>query len=226
MGERKPISKKLRFEVFKRDKFTCQYCGAQAPEVVLEVDHIVPISQGGTNDIMNLVTSCFDCNRGKGKKILSDDSTVKKAKRQADMMQERKEQVEMIAEWQQEMLNVSETELDTLEDLIQIYYPERELSDHGRAKYRRLIKRFSYLTVYNALETALTKYSDLELAGEKVGGICYNISSDFDKKRRLDIWIDKEVYLQLMEFIGNHNAGDAVSVMLEYVMTRDGDNNE
>lgn len=226
MAERKPISKKMRFEVFKRDKFTCQYCGAQAPEVVLEVDHIVPISQGGTNDIMNLVTSCFDCNRGKGKKVLSDDSTVKKAKRQADMMQERKEQVEMIAEWQQEMLHVSETELDTLDDLIQIFYPESGLTDHGRAKYRRLIKRFSYLVVYNALEKALTTYSDLARADEKVGGICYNISSDFDKKRKLDIWIDKEVYLQLMEFIGNHNVGDAVSTMLEYVMAKAGDNNE
>lgn len=48
--KRVPISKALRFEVFKRDSFTCQYCGRSAPEVVLEVDHIVPVSKGGTND--------------------------------------------------------------------------------------------------------------------------------------------------------------------------------
>ena len=43
MSKRKSLSKKIRFEVFKRDKFTCQYCGKTAPNVVLEVDHIEPV---------------------------------------------------------------------------------------------------------------------------------------------------------------------------------------
>jgi 5-methylcytosine-specific restriction endonuclease McrA len=47
------ISKKIRFEVFKRDSFICQYCGRSAPNVTLEVDHIEPISKGGTDDILN-----------------------------------------------------------------------------------------------------------------------------------------------------------------------------
>lgn len=63
MGARKPISKKIRFEVFKRDKFTCQYCGRSAPDVILEIDHLNPVINGGDNDILNLVTSCRDCNR-------------------------------------------------------------------------------------------------------------------------------------------------------------------
>ena len=41
MGQRKTLSKKIRFEVFKRDKFTCQYCGRMSPDVILEVDHIL-----------------------------------------------------------------------------------------------------------------------------------------------------------------------------------------
>ena len=45
--ERKSISKKIRFEVYKRDKFTCQYCGRKATDVILNVDHIEPISKGG-----------------------------------------------------------------------------------------------------------------------------------------------------------------------------------
>ncbi len=60
------ISSKLRFDVFRRDKFVCQYCGACGPDVELEIDHIVPVSRGGTDDIKNLKTACFDCNRGKG----------------------------------------------------------------------------------------------------------------------------------------------------------------
>lgn len=42
---RKPISKKLRFEVFKRDGFRCAYCGKFPPAVILEVDHIEPIME-------------------------------------------------------------------------------------------------------------------------------------------------------------------------------------
>lgn len=79
--KRKTISKKTRFDVFKRDIFTCQYCGAHPPVVVLEVDHIHPVSSGGSNEIDNLVTACFDCNRGKSDKQLTDvpESLQKKA---------------------------------------------------------------------------------------------------------------------------------------------------
>ena len=59
------ISKRIRFEVFKRDYFTCQYCGAQAPAVLLHADHIHPRSKGGDDELMNLVTACESCNLGK-----------------------------------------------------------------------------------------------------------------------------------------------------------------
>lgn len=65
MARRKPISTRTRFEIFKRDRFTCQYCGGKPPAVVLHVDHITAVSAGGTNDADNLVTSCKDCNLGK-----------------------------------------------------------------------------------------------------------------------------------------------------------------
>lgn len=64
------LSKSKRFEIFMRDAFTCQYCGKRPPEVVLEVDHIEARANGGTDEDINLITSCFGCNRGKGKKAL------------------------------------------------------------------------------------------------------------------------------------------------------------
>jgi hypothetical protein len=67
---RKPISKKMRFDVFKRDSFACMYCGQHPPKVILEVDHITPVFEGGKNRLDNLITACFDCNRGKGKHSL------------------------------------------------------------------------------------------------------------------------------------------------------------
>jgi len=75
MKERQTISKSLRFDIFKRDAFTCQYCGRRPPDVILELDHIHPVSKGGDNDEMNLVTSCFDCNRGKRDKVLQDHAS-------------------------------------------------------------------------------------------------------------------------------------------------------
>lgn len=63
-------SKRLRFEVLKRDGFMCHYCGRRAPEVVLHVDHIVPESEGGEDTLENLVTACEECNLGKSNKRL------------------------------------------------------------------------------------------------------------------------------------------------------------
>jgi len=62
---RKPVPAKIRWLVFHRDNFTCQYCGRSAPEVALEVEHNVPVTYGGADDIDNLLTACEDCNRGK-----------------------------------------------------------------------------------------------------------------------------------------------------------------
>jgi 5-methylcytosine-specific restriction endonuclease McrA len=45
MNKRKSISKKIRFEVFKRDSFTCQYCGSKSPDVTLVIDHIMPVAK-------------------------------------------------------------------------------------------------------------------------------------------------------------------------------------
>ena len=71
MGDRMLVSAQTRFAVFDRDNFTCQYCGRRAPSVTLELDHIHPVSKGGSNDFLNLTTSCLDCNRGKRARKLS-----------------------------------------------------------------------------------------------------------------------------------------------------------
>jgi hypothetical protein len=93
------IPKKLRFEVFKRDSFTCIYCGRRPPEVVLHADHRIPEAGGGETTILNLVTSCLDCNLGKGATPLDDHAFVAKHHDNAAEMQERREQLQMIADW-------------------------------------------------------------------------------------------------------------------------------
>ena len=67
------ISQEKRQAVFARDNYTCQYCGCCDDYVQLEIDHIIPVSRGGTNDMGNLITACRICNNAKGKKILCDE---------------------------------------------------------------------------------------------------------------------------------------------------------
>lgn len=59
------VSRRLRFEILRRDNHTCRYCGRSAPEVPLRVDHVVPVALGGSDDPSNLVTACEPCNSGK-----------------------------------------------------------------------------------------------------------------------------------------------------------------
>ena len=58
-----------RFNVFLRDKFSCQYCGSNEE---LTFDHLLPKSRGGLTDWNNVVTACSSCNVKKGGKLYKD----------------------------------------------------------------------------------------------------------------------------------------------------------
>jgi len=68
-NKRNSLSPKLRHKVLSRDRFTCMGCGARAPDVELEVDHKIPVSRGGSDEMDNLTTLCKECNIGKGNKV-------------------------------------------------------------------------------------------------------------------------------------------------------------
>lgn len=63
---RRRLGKRERFELFKRDQFTCNYCGKKPPEVELTIDHKFPVSLGGGDEDENLITCCRKCNSTKG----------------------------------------------------------------------------------------------------------------------------------------------------------------
>lgn len=181
------LSKKLRFEVFKRDSFTCQYCGKSAPDVILHVDHIDPKSKGGKDNIVNLITSCADCNLGKKDRRLDDDAAVTKQKKQLDLLEERRTQLKMMMEWQDELIDLEGQQIEYLSNLwkqlIGGHYCISEFGLRGLKKHL-LIFGFNYLveamkvasTVYIEYdqENKPTKYS-VENAFTKIPGIAYNI---------------------------------------------------
>lgn len=178
-GNRESISKRLRFEIFKRDSFTCQYCGRTSPDVLLEVDHIKPLAGGGKNDILNLVTSCRDCNRGKGKTELSDNAEITKQRRQLEEMNERRSQLEMMVKWREELEAMNEKFVDLVSDHLEAV-TGLEASDIGRRAIRKALYEFSVAEVIAAIDAGLNTYRslpDLEkfrMVLEKLGGICYN----------------------------------------------------
>lgn len=59
------ISNRLRFEVLRRDNFTCHYCGRKPPQVEMTLDHVNPRALGGQDVPENLVAACTECNGGK-----------------------------------------------------------------------------------------------------------------------------------------------------------------
>lgn len=136
-AQRKALSKKTRFEVFKRDGFACQYCGAHPPEVILEPDHINPVANGGTNHIDNLVTSCFDCNRGKGARLLTvvPQSLSEKAKE----IQEREAQLAGYREIMQAQLDRIENDMWEVADAL---FPNSS-TDGMRRDWLQSIKTFN-----------------------------------------------------------------------------------
>lgn len=175
---RKNISKKTRFEVFKRDNFTCQYCGRSAPSVVLEIDHIKPVSKGGDNDIMNLITSCFDCNRGKGKRKLTDNSEIKVQMEQLKQINKQREQLEMLLAWKKELQKFEDEQIDKIEEL----FKEKTwhtFSDMGRTNCAKWLKEYGFEEVYESMRISLAQYYDetdgdsIEKVFDYTGKICY-----------------------------------------------------
>lgn len=85
---REPISKRTRFEVFKRDGFRCTYCGNRPPDVVLVIDHVVPVAEGGSSESINLTTACYACNAGKSAVPLAEAMPAVSEEAIAEAMQE------------------------------------------------------------------------------------------------------------------------------------------
>jgi hypothetical protein len=182
VAKRKSISKKVRFEVFKRDSFKCQYCGRSAPDVLLQVDHVSPVSKGGSGDILNLITSCVDCNAGKSDRELSDQTTLAKQREQLEELSHRREQLELMLRWRDGLSKLNEDALNALctrwSQLVGGYH----LNDNGKEKARALLAKFPLANILDAFEVAARQYLEhdddgklthdsVEKAWSRVGGI-------------------------------------------------------
>lgn len=178
MTKRVGMSKKLRFEVFKRDSFECQYCGATPPGVVLHVDHVRPVADGGTNDVDNLVTACQPCNSGKGARLLS--SVPPTLKEKAAAVKEREEQIRGYQEIMDAKRDRMEDELWRVADLL---IPRSSVDGMNRdwlVSIGRFNERLGVHEVMDAAEVARAKFYGARRTFLYFCGICWQKIRDQD----------------------------------------------
>lgn len=182
--DRVQVSQKVRFEVFKRDKFTCQYCGSKAPDVVLRCDHVRPVADGGGgkagNDMLNLITSCFPCNSGKGAVPLGDSSALNKQRDVLEGLEERRQQIDMMLAWRDELASDQLSLVERVDTCLQAR-GGFGLNETGKASVGRWLKKYTFEEVIAALDTAFDVYllwkddkptiESWELAVSKIPGI-------------------------------------------------------
>lgn len=176
---RKSLSKKIRFEVFKRDNFTCQYCGATPPDVILHIDHIHPVADGGTNDIDNLITACQPCNTGKGARLLS--SAPKTLKEKAAAMKEATDQLAEYNKILQDKAIQLEKHAWEVVSALEGFKSVDSCNKEDLQSIKQFLKRMPLQYVIDAAEKADAKFPHRKLAKFKYFcGICWNIIREAD----------------------------------------------
>lgn len=148
--KRKSTGKRLRFSVFERDGFTCQYCGKRPPEVILHTDHIIPVSKGGENEIENLLTACADCNLGKATRIVGE-SPLRSRKNEEDL-QERFDQLKAFYKLQKKMKSLKEEAVAEVEDYWREVWEGTKLEPQGLSSIKNFLKEFSVEEIQDAID--------------------------------------------------------------------------
>ena len=155
---RKALSKRTRFEVFKRDGFRCMYCGNRPPEVVLVIDHVVPVCEGGSDEVDNLVSSCYACNAGKSGVPLTDTPPAFDEMAVAEALQEVAERSLMLRKQVAALKAEKEQVGSTVDELFNCWFeivgPERSVcfQDGSIATFLRL--GLEVAQIHDAMQSA------------------------------------------------------------------------
>jgi len=171
--KRKSLSKKTRFEVFKRDGFKCQYCGNNPPAVTLEVDHIEPVSKGGKDDSDNLITACFDCNRGKGATSL--DNIPATFSEKTSMLKEREDQLAEYSKITKAVRARVTRQVNKINKIYKSYFEGWELNERFKSSLRsNFIDKLHISEMEEAMHKACCKTNDRDDSIKYFCGICWN----------------------------------------------------
>lgn len=157
--KRQSLSKSLRFDIFNRDAFTCQYCGRLPPTVMLQVDHIIAVSKGGTNDRENLVTSCAECNGGKKAKSIGSACNPLDEARRAQESLEATATAKLFSKAAKARKSMRQDITNTLCDILgKPTVEKRTVTQMENAVYRVGIDQFFRWITYSAMRVRNTGF--------------------------------------------------------------------
>ena len=186
MKIRKPISTRMRFEIFKRDSFKCLYCGKSAPSVILHVDHVMPICEGGTNEPANLVTACQDCNLGKSGVLLSNKPASLKATEKLE--REKFAQLKAYNAWLFEKRNQQENWVRQISDFwLTLDGDDPEKYRVGKERELMVTRFLKFLPAEEIIDALSVTYAKTWIRKESdriryFAGVCWNKIKDKDPK--------------------------------------------
>lgn len=157
---RKPLGNAKRFKILQRDGFRCQYCGGTPPSVVLEVDHIVAVANGGDNAEENLVTACSGCNHGK---FTRDVGAEQLPRDYAALAEDAKQKTKQLRAYQQHLAELRRTMNEAIDFVGRAYWGgDLTWSYENSQKERSQVERFiKLLGLGDVEEAARVTYANL-----------------------------------------------------------------
>lgn len=171
--KRRSIPLSLRFQILKRDKFRCQYCGRSAKDVPLHVDHKKSVKDGGTNDPSNLITACVECNLGKGSRSLLEQVIDS----QNEVKEFYSEKLKELDAGYEDCLKLNE-KVTEIQRFLQAEIPD---GDGWMFRWDELLRQYDVATIYeavsflNSTHIAIGIRSDTSRYWRKLNELCRNI---------------------------------------------------
>lgn len=168
------MKKSLRFKVFERDNFTCQYCGEKPPNVILHCDHIFPKSKGGKEDEINLITSCIDCNLGKRDKIIKNPRSKKEIKKATEKIIESEKQ---LTEYYKFLRKKEKKHNKIIKDITdywaELWNYEYTLNHRGKTSIKTFLKFLEPQEIKESMDIAMCKNFNVEQCFKYFCGVIY-----------------------------------------------------
>jgi len=141
------VSQETQYNIFRRDGFACRRCKKKVPSVVLYVGYETPPEDGGTDDVDNLITLCYDCSGG----------------HPLEMLSERRKQLEMMLQWQRTLKDFKEDMNGIVIDYVNGKIgPGRSLNNKGKKDVISALKISNIDIVLNTIDDVFDKYVEYD----------------------------------------------------------------
>ena len=156
----KPISPEIEDAIFRRDRFTCRQCGAEAPSVFLRADYIIDPERGGTDE-NNLATFCAECYNENHKKMIITP---------LEMMQARRAQLNQLMAWKGDNKRLGRDQVKIVKDYIyNRMFQDYTLNNAAEFQIEKMIRDYGLVSVLNEVDNAFfsrIKFKDGKITEE------------------------------------------------------------